>query len=1028
MAQNFRAGTHKIPRGAIGLIPIFSLLLFILPDPVQPPVNDVVGSGAYQYQQEMLVIPAEADAYVYYDSDDYQAADSNYGYESYLWVQNYFEVYSSVAYRTVFRNRLSYVRFRIPPDYLPRSTVITSAFIEMNMVEQTYGGVISLEVEGHQVDWNEIDWEEDGITYNQQPIYYSYVYSSTIEVDTDRNLGNWVNIADITYLSSDWIYGAGAVYTFLIHEVQNEYNGVLFSSREGGLAPRIVIYYYLLPTDTPSPTATENPTDTPSPTATETNTLTPTHTPTPTPTGTLTVRPSDTLAPTQTWTPSPSPTPTTEPSPTHVWPTVTLAPSPSATIVVIPTPPPNELDGAGYFIGTLILILIASGGIFTGLVASLLSPKPGGLSSGSVPGQPPQEPPDSPRHPHIPPILPPLRLVRIWLTHNQTGGGNLVSDSTPLVINQWYSFHIQIQVRGIQHSSERQLGKPTPLDVVLFTPETDLLLEQHITKIEIPPTGNSTMAHVAIKPLKTGRHSLRVCVYYHNVLLQSAVLDVSVASPTGVRPGIAYSANARILDYVASPTFFNLEQFSNPSVSIFTNERAGGTHWIGVYSSNPVPSEGHPIAELFVFEPYRLTQLAQIERKSLAKAQGLNKYRPNYSLPLDERSIQFFEEIMVDLATTGFDLYNELFLNDPSELGMKRLRDFDRVLRSPGLISIARCRGNATSLPWAALYTFPLISNDPRKQIFRLCEVFKHQLHTNQWTEHSILQPIQDYLDRPEACSSRPDCPLRGPTSRQTVCPFGFWGFQHLVEQPLQLVEPTPVDALPKMFQRKQYPQERELVWEAGNKLRCTVGVNPRLTNIDQVYSEIKSLVPPNLLDIEYSTDGKQILNLVIQGGRHLYYFFCHGKVDDNKFILDFSQSFISSASLYPMDIQWPDQPKPLFILNGCGTTEITPEVMHGLLEKLHLLGASGVIGTEIPVLPVLAKTIGSMLIYYLINGNSVGEAFLNLRRHLLRQGNPLGLVYTFYAPADLHIHAAGNCAWCNAHNSRHLKAGKAHG
>jgi hypothetical protein len=161
-----------------------------------------------------------------------------------------------------------------------------------------------------------------------------------------------------------------------------------------------------------------------------------------------------------------------------------------------------------------------------------------------------------------------------------------------------------------------------------------------------------------------------------------------------------------------------------------------------------------------------------------------------------------------------------------------------------------------------------------------------------------------------------------------------------------------------------------------------------------------------------------------MEGGRHLYYFFCHGVIEEHSFRLKFSPDTISSASLYPLDINWPDQPKPLFILNACETTAVTPEIIYGFLEKLRSLGAVGVVGTEIPIATIPAKMIGSLLIYYLLNGNSIGEAFLKLRRHMQRQGNPLGLVYTFYAWADLHLHLEGNCVWCNTHSLR-IKQGR---
>jgi hypothetical protein len=83
------------------------------------------------------------------------------------------------------------------------------------------------------------------------------------------------------------------------------------------------------------------------------------------------------------------------------------------------------------------------------------------------------------------------------------------------------------------------------------------------------------------------------------------------------------------------------------------------------------------------------------------------------------------------------------------------------------------------------------------------------------------------------------------------------------------------------------------------------------------------------------------------------------------------------------------------------------------------------VIGTEIKIWTQLAAPFGVGVLERMLDGASLGEAFLAERRHLLRQLNPLGLAYSFYAPASLHLHDEGEasgCAWCAAH--LHASAG----
>jgi hypothetical protein len=102
--------------------------------------------------------------------------------------------------------------------------------------------------------------------------------------------------------------------------------------------------------------------------------------------------------------------------------------------------------------------------------------------------------------------------------------------------------------------------------------------------------------------------------------------------------------------------------------------------------------------------------------------------------------------------------------------------------------------------------------------------------------------------------------------------------------------------------------------------------------------------------------------------------------------------------------------------MNGCETMAVTPNLTHGFLHTLKRLGAAGIVGTEIKVWTQLARPFGVRLLSDMFQGMSVGEAFLEARKYLLRQLNPLGLVYSYYAPATLHLHDPDDCNWCKNH------------
>jgi hypothetical protein len=796
------------------------------------------------------------------------------------------------------------------------------------------------------------DWDEYKITYNNQPNQMFFINTPPSPFNADQ--AGWVNILNFVDQGPEWLKNGVSLTSLWVGVMEGDEYTAYFSSREGDHPPHILISYYIPTIVTPTPA--RRPRVTPTPTEAQIAGINP-------------VQPDHPFGP-------------------------------------VTTPTPCPLVGCQvpwYVVGPIILLAVGILGYW------LFRPrKPSG-------GQ--REPPDGNKsdEPIIPPVLPPLRLLRFWLTQTNPGGELPVNDNTALAAGSAYNLNVQIQVPTAEQAGVGQPGaRSIPLDLVLYSPESDFRVQQRRAVLEIPASGSSARISIPIRAQEAGVRRLRLCIYYQNTLLQSGVLEAAVNARSASGGEGMGGQVTRQLDYVASPYLTQLGASPRPALNIFTNETSEGTHWVGVYSSEPEAGESMRQGQLFVFEANHLAHLAEMERQSLSEVQEERGSQLDWPLPLDERSLAKLGQDLISLAIEGFRLYNDLFLDDPSGLGMDTLRKFDAVLRTPGIISIARCRGSSTSLPWAGLYTFPLQVDRPRD--LRLCDIFKQELLANRWTGRTALNPIRDHLDTPGECLSQAGCPVRAAGDRQTVCPFGFWGWLHQIEQPLQQIKPTPVDSIPDWLRKRNFTQDGVLLWKAQQKLRCAVAVNRQFVMEDEVYARVQSTVPAQKLEIERTADASRILELIKGGGRHFYYFICHGVIRDDIFQLEFSPGAISSAGLYPFDMNWPEQPKPLFILNACESSATRPDLIHGFLEKLRLLGVSGVVGTEIPVAVGLAIPFGSQLMYYMLTGSSIGEAFLKLRSHLLRQGNPLGLLYSFYAPADLHLHPEGNCAWCRSH------------
>ena len=94
----------------------------------------------------------------------------------------------------------------------------------------------------------------------------------------------------------------------------------------------------------------------------------------------------------------------------------------------------------------------------------------------------------------------------------------------------------------------------------------------------------------------------------------------------------------------------------------------------------------------------------------------------------------------------------------------------------------------------------------------------------------------------------------------------------------------------------------------------------------------------------------------------------------------------------------------PLVVLNGCSTGDYDPATLLSFIHRFAALGASGVIGTEIPIHEYLGRAFGEYLIGRLLDGEPVGRVVYDFRQDLLRRRNLLGLAYVPYCYAGLRL------------------------
>ena len=543
------------------------------------------------------------------------------------------------------------------------------------------------------------------------------------------------------------------------------------------------------------------------------------------------------------------------------------------------------------------------------------------------------------------------------------------------------------------------------LDVVVFAPDDEFSVKERRQTIRLPRVGRSTNARFGIVPRRSGWCRLRVAIFHRNALLQSVAFQAYASHEAP--PADCVSTIVRQLDWASSTDLLLLGEQSAPVVSVFTNDAPDGSHWIGVFAGDEEAPDALRVGQMRKLDSHDMTERAKNLRDALQTAHGLPDYRyPAAAAPDDPAVVQFGIDTLTELAVRGREVFSYLFqgMTDISPQRLKSLRGAIGQAEH-GTISIARCDARWT-IPWAALYDYGLDVNRP--QDLNVCSVFLSQLAANEWDPSGErVVTVHDLLPSPSACRAQSDCPLNGRHADVTICPFGFWGFRNLIEEPLAQVTATGDDEVPEEMKRGTFSQSVIIPYEQAEGLRVGAGAFP-FPRAGDHQQEMAKLLGDGL---RWETDREKVVKLLYdEQGHHVFYFYCHG-VAGSEFAIQVGpegalHNLISQASLDLDKFHWAERgnPQPLVVLIACESSAARPETMHGLIGFLRNAMASGVLGSEITIDTGLGRAWGYRFMSSLVTGQSVGECFLQLRHELLRRYNPLGLAFSMYAPASLHI------------------------
>lgn len=523
----------------------------------------------------------------------------------------------------------------------------------------------------------------------------------------------------------------------------------------------------------------------------------------------------------------------------------------------------------------------------------------------------------------------------------------------------------------------------------------------------------------------------RLCLYYENNLLQSGVVKVSVVRS----PDVALEEDNTVdIDYRLTGSFNGIQKYRDrptqfsPSergeaqpvrVNLTINDDGGGGHRIlvkqrdelvpGIVPYNPVGTSD------LLFRARQTLKDCFFERDDSGRVIfGGDGSQPLPGLNADGgKSRDQFKLDLFRLADFGRQLYWAAFgkveAEDDDTSSQEWKKELKRALAQPSVIQAARTKGVPPEyvFPWALIYEHNL---EVDTSGWRYCKVIDEE-----WSEEGV-----------RAGHAGGQCPhnLTPADHENVLCPYGFWGLRHIIEQPITHVRKKngqyqPFDTNDEI-RTPQSAISVAVALTSDTALPASL-LKSHLTSL-QGNTRIQ-LIPPGVAD-----DRKKVRSILPDS--QLVYFLCHGDFDTSR-----KEPYIGIGlrdnnilhRVYPQDLnEWADsqtppnlstwtKQRPLVFINGCHTCDLEPGQILNFVTTLADIRASGVVGTEVSVLLQVAVKVAEMIINKLTETKpdgkpfSVGEAIHHMRWELLNKGSLLGLAYTSYCLSSLHFASNGN-------------------
>ena len=534
----------------------------------------------------------------------------------------------------------------------------------------------------------------------------------------------------------------------------------------------------------------------------------------------------------------------------------------------------------------------------------------------------------------------------------------------------------------------------TQLEVILFAFDSELVIDPKNSAgaLELDKNGGATVSRPVIDdrnshrlafPIRTGPKAgaqrLRCNIYHKTRLLQSRVIETYVGEFEGRSRRRSITS---VTDYTVASNLDTAGSGQSPRLSLLVNRSASDSHQFRFYGENNLKGDASIDAETLedLLKPmHKAMRMAAWETGE--EWNESNPYRYEFPAPPER-----LESDLIRMARSGRQLWNKLGYELGRGLVGQAPTQSDAaivlqgLMRTPGSFEYACPETYRLAIPTALLYDSPL---DTQKDL-SYCATGRE----------SLRRPGTNLLLEP--CFSG-HCPSY--EDKRVVCPSGFWGYRHAIGLPVSL----PSD--------ESGPSEAAHVipGAAGPTIAAALTTDPAFTHLADHVKRLAVLHDPEEWKAEDERD--RVIDLLLKTNPHIVYFLCHGGETDGLpgllvgDPLSPTRVYITPDNLTEYGIMWPST-RPLVLLNGCRTAALDPNRPNNFVDHfIRRMSASAVIGTEITIFEPLAVRFAELVLEAFVAWDwPLGEAVRHGRLELLREGNPLGLVYIPYGPVGLHL------------------------